>query len=228
MRLKPPSSLIYLIAHSLLRTLRVHRFGTRHLRQAVRLSSTRTVIYCFWHQSILYILAPHQNLRLKVAALASLSGDGQIIADYLARVGIRTVRGSSARGSAKAVKEIYGILSEGWHLVIASDGPRGPAKQAKSGTVEICRRHQIALVPVAARASSEISFSSWDGFRMPMPGAQIALLYGEPILYPPQEVSADVVEERARELSRTLNSLEAQASRLVRRYAPRSRFRPLL
>lgn len=228
MRLKPPPLLVYALARSVLRSLHVHRFDTEHLREAVHLSSTRTVIYCLWHQSMLAILARHQNSRLKIAALASLSGDGAIIADYLERVGIRSIRGSSARGSARATKEIYGILKEGWHLVIAADGPRGPARQAKAGAIEICRRHQIALMPVAARASSELCFTgAWDHFRLPLPGAHVAMVYGKPILFPPDEVSEEVIEARRQALSQEIDRLEVRATRLVQRFAPRGRLRPL-
>jgi len=80
--------------------LRFHLYGSANVLRAARMSPTGTAVFCLWHQSLFAILAPHQGF--KVAALASLSGDGQIIADYMRRVGVRPVRGSSARGGVHA------------------------------------------------------------------------------------------------------------------------------
>lgn len=221
MRIRPPGSLIYAAAQGLIGSLRFHRFGFEHLRRAASLSPTGTAIYCHWHQSLMTLIAPHQRTGIRIAALASLSGDGEIIADYLDRVGIRPVRGSSARGSARAAKELYGALAEGWHVVIPCDGPRGPARQCKEGPLEIARRHRVPVLPLAARASRDVELGSWDRFRIPLPGAHVAVVYGEPILYPPEEPSAEEVTARAAALSRELDRLDDRATALVRRFAPR-------
>jgi lysophospholipid acyltransferase (LPLAT)-like uncharacterized protein len=223
MRLKPPPALVHALANGLVGTLRVHRYGVSNLVQAWRLSPTRTSIYCLWHQSLVSVLAPHQRRRhIRIAALASLSGDGEIIADYLRRVGIRPVRGSSARGSARAAKELFEALAEGWNLAIAIDGPRGPAKRVKPGPLEVSRRHGVPIVPIAARASRELCFSrSWDRFRLPLPRAHLAVIYGEPILYPPEDPTDAELATRATELERRLEALEARATELVTRHAGR-------
>jgi lysophospholipid acyltransferase (LPLAT)-like uncharacterized protein len=211
---KPPPDLVHALASRLTKSLRARVFGTDHIRRAARMSSTGTAIFCLWHQSLIGVLAPHRFMR--VAALASLSGDGEIIADYLRRTGIRPVRGSSARGGVNAAKELIGALRDGYQLAIAIDGPRGPFKQAKSGPLEVARRYGVPVVPIGVRASRELSLRrSWDRFRIPLPGAHVAVVYGEPLLFPPHEPSAAELEERRRQVSMMINDLEARASRLV-------------
>jgi lysophospholipid acyltransferase (LPLAT)-like uncharacterized protein len=227
MRLRPPACLLYAIARPWLGSLRVHHFGIDQLRNGVRGSVQRSVMICLWHQSLLSIIAPAQHSGLRLAALASLSGDGAIIASYLERVGIRTLRGSSARGAAVAAKSVMQAIADRWHPVLAVDGPRGPARVVKGGALEIARLHGIPIVPVAARSSNELQISrSWDRFRVPLPGAHIALVYGRPLIFPSQEPSAAELVERGRQLGAILDGLEAQATRTVLRFAPKSRFRP--
>jgi len=207
---KPPPGLVYGIARPLTASLRVHTFGRDHFRAAALASPTRSVVLCLWHQNLLMALAPAHTLRL--AALASLSGDGAIIADFLERIGIRAVRGSSARGGARAAKELSEVLHDRYHLCIAIDGPRGPFRQAKAGTLEMARRQGVPLVPMGVRATREISLHSWDRFRLPLPRAHVAIVFGPAIWYPPEEPDAATLAARVKQVSQAINSADAQAS----------------
>ncbi|MBA2479153.1 MAG: DUF374 domain-containing protein [Planctomycetes bacterium] len=214
MRLRPSPDLVYALAAPLVRSLRSHLYGVEHLRRASRMSPTGTAIFCLWHQSLMSVLGPHQGFH--VAALASLSGDGQIIADYMARVGVKAVRGSSARGGAHAAKELIGALRSGYQLAIAIDGPRGPFKQAKTGPLEVARRYGVPVVPIGVRATRELHLRrSWDRFRIPLPRAHLAVVYGEPVVYPTHEPTPAELEERRRDITRRLHAVEERATRIV-------------
>jgi lysophospholipid acyltransferase (LPLAT)-like uncharacterized protein len=227
MRIRPPPALVNLLAGAMLRSLHVHHFGLARAHLALSASRTGSIMVCHWHQSLLSVLAPALDSRLRLAVLTSLSGDGDIISSFLESVGIRAVRGSSTRGGARAAKDVMGALHDGWTMSMAVDGPRGPAKVVKFGPLEIARRQSVTIIPIAARASCELSFRrSWDAFRLPLPGAHIAMIYGEPIHYPIHEPSPQEMTERAAALRVALNAQEAYATTLVRRFAPRSRFRP--
>ncbi len=216
MRLKPSPTLVKHLVRGLTRTLHFHLFGTEHLRAAARLSPTGTFVVCHWHQSLLNVLGPHHHMR--VATLASRSRDGEITARYLETIGLRVVRGSSSRGGIDGAKELMRALTEGYHVVLNLDGPRGPFKRVKAGAVEIARRFGVPLVPIAARASCEFSFKrSWDRFRVPLPGSSVAICYGAPILYPTDPPAGVTLRARQRALAGVLHDLEADASRRVGR-----------
>jgi lysophospholipid acyltransferase (LPLAT)-like uncharacterized protein len=186
------------------------------MREAVRLSASGTFIACHWHQSLLSVMVPHHHMR--VAALASRSRDGEIVANYLDSIGLRVIRGSSSKGAATSVVEMIRALRDGWNIVLNLDGPRGPFKQVKRGGFELARRCQVPLVPIVARASREFSLKfSWDRFRIPMPGSSLAVCYGQPIIYPPGDIDDLTRERRRRELAGILHDLEAEATRRVGR-----------
>jgi lysophospholipid acyltransferase (LPLAT)-like uncharacterized protein len=208
--------LIKHVVRGLTRTLHFHLFGTDHLRAAARMSPTGTFVICHWHQSLLSILGPHHDLP--VATLASRSRDGEITARYLETIGIRVVRGSSSRGGVDGAKELMRALTDGYHVVLNLDGPRGPFKRVKSGALEIARRFGVPLVPIAARARCEFSFKrSWDRFRVPLPGSSVAICYGAPMMFPPENPDAATSLARQRAVACALHDLEAEASRRVGR-----------
>jgi lysophospholipid acyltransferase (LPLAT)-like uncharacterized protein len=216
MRLKPPPILIKHVVRGLTRTLHFHLFGTDHLREAAKMSPTGTFVICHWHQSLLSVLGPHHHMR--VATLASRSRDGEITARYLETIGLRVVRGSSSRGGVDGAKELMRALTEGYHVVLNLDGPRGPFKRVKSGAVEIARRFGVPLVPIAARASCEFSFKrSWDRFRVPLPGSSVAICYGAPMIFSPENPDAATSLARQRVVACAMHNLEAEASRRVGR-----------
>ena len=216
MKILPPAQLVHAVTWGLTRTLRFHLFGTEHVRTAARLSPTGTFVACHWHQSLLLVLGPHHHLP--VATLASRSSDGQIIARYLEAIGISVVRGSSSRGGAHAARELMMTLRDGKHIVLSLDGPRGPFKRVKDGAMEIARRCGVPLVPVVARGTRELSFKrSWDCFRVPLPLSHVAVVYGEPIIYPPGDPDPAELDRRRRDLAWRMHRLEAQASKLAGR-----------
>jgi lysophospholipid acyltransferase (LPLAT)-like uncharacterized protein len=216
MRITPSPRLVRALVRGLTRTLRFHLFGTEHLRAAARLSPTGTFVACFWHQSLVAMVGPHE--QLPVAALVSKSRDGEITARYLESMGLRPVRGSSSKGGSSGARELMRALHDGWFAVLILDGPRGPYKEVKSGAIEIARRCGVPLIPMAARATRELSLKrSWDRFRVPLPLSHVAVVYGEAITYPAGEPDDATLLERRRGLARAMHDLEARASRLVGR-----------
>ncbi len=162
------------------------------------------------------MLGPHRSFR--VAVLASLSKDGEIMTSYLRKIGFRVARGSSSRGGAGGVKGLIEALHEGWLVVLTVDGPRGPFKQVKEGALELGRRLGVPVIPVAARATRELTFKrSWDRFRVPVPLSHVALMYGEALWFRGGEVpDAERAADRLR-LANAIHALEARASVLTGR-----------
>ena len=213
-RLEPPPELVHRVGSALAGTLRYRQVGVDRLRAALAASPTRSVIFCLYHQSLFAVLGRHHHQR--VAALTSLSRDGTIIAGYLERIGLRPIRGSSSKGGLKAARELIRAVQEGWHAAITVDGPRGPFKEVKPGPFEIARRSGAPIVPVAVRASHELAFKrSWDRFRLPLPGARVAVAYGAAMVVPPEYPDPGTLLVWRRRLALRLHALEAAASARV-------------
>lgn len=207
---KPSAELVHAVASRWTSAWRVHRYGSAHFAAGVRASPSRTVVFALWHHSLMNLVGAFpQHGHLRLAALASLSGDGAIIAQYLEKIGVKAVRGSSTRGAAQGAKAVLTALQEGYHVAIAVDGPRGPARQPKAGVLEIARLCGVPIIPLATRATRELRFRSWDRFRLPWPRAHVAFAFGEPLLFPPGMPDPAELEARRRRLASAIDDLEA-------------------
>lgn len=61
------------------------------------------------------------------------------------------------------------------------DGPRGPARVSRPGALWLARLSGQPLVVVAAAARPAVRLPRWDRHLVPLPGPDIAIVYGEPI-----------------------------------------------
>ena len=146
--------------------------------------------------------------RMRPIVMVSRSRAGGRMSQTLERLGWRTVRGSSSRGGAVALRDMIRALGPGDVGVHIVDGPRGPAGVVKPGLVLLAKRTAAALVPVYATASHRLEAKSWDRMQIPLPFARIYLRYDEPL-----EVPADLTLEKAEVLRRDLEE------RFAREYA---------
>ena len=219
MAVAPPTTLARVIdrcAWALTDSWTYHLFGSEHLRAAVRASPSRTVMLVLWHQDLLLLAGAIRGHGMRLAALVSRSGDGTLIAYHLEKRGVKTVRGSSRKGAVSAARGLLEAGADGHHLCIAIDGPMGPAKQTRTGPLEIARNLGLPVVPIAARATREIELPTWDRGRIPWPRAHVALEVGPALYLRPEDTSKERLEDLRRDLARRLLGLGAEASRRCR------------
>ncbi len=125
-------------------------------------------IFSFWHCSLL--ACAHRFRNLGIAILISQSFDGELIARTVERLGFVAVRGSSTRGGGAALRGMTQAYAANRICAFTADGPKGPARIAKSGPV------QLALITDAkwlgafhAQPHSAWHLNSWDRFMIPKP-----------------------------------------------------------
>ncbi|MCS6971311.1 MAG: DUF374 domain-containing protein [Planctomycetota bacterium] len=181
MRIRVPLAPVQALAQAWTASWRILRAATneRHLAAARAQHPRGALIAAFWHEHLLLAAAAHRHWP--VTALVSRSQDGELIAGYLERSGLRCVRGSSHRGAVPATQELIAQLDEGRILALACDGPRGPRHQPKPGAWELARRYGLAILPLGFAAARAWRLPSWDRFVLPWPGTRIAVAYGEPL-----------------------------------------------
>lgn len=71
---------------------------------------------------------------------------------------------------------------------------------------------KVPVVPVAAAVSRCYVVASWDRFILPLPFARGVVVWGEPILLPP-ETDQDAIEAGRKHIEEALNRLSAEADR---------------
>ena len=138
--------------------------------------------YPFWHEWIV----PHVFARphAAMAGLISQHRDGGYLADAMQAIGLKTVRGSTSRGGAAAVKQILTECGT-WDVGITPDGPRGPRRRLKPGVAFLASRTGRPVVPTAVACSSAwVPKGSWTDLVLPKPFGTIVFCGGEPLFVP--------------------------------------------
>jgi hypothetical protein len=157
-------------------------------------------IAALWHNRLLLFPSVLRKFfpERRGAALISASRDGALLADLVERFGYDTVRGSSSRQGAAAVRQLAEILDSGRDVVITPDGPRGPAYEMGPGIVLLAQKTGVAVVPVNMEYSSCWRVKSWDRFILPKPFARVRVILGEPHHVAQTEDDAGFERERLR------------------------------
>ncbi|MBN1197066.1 MAG: lysophospholipid acyltransferase family protein [Candidatus Aminicenantes bacterium] len=193
---------IRLLIHAIAGTCRTEVSGREAVEEVRRQGAP--LIILFWHRHIFALIHHFRNSGAR--PLISHSKDGDLVAGVAREFGLDPIRGSSSRGGAAAFLTMMRSLREpGTEVLITADGPRGPARKMKPGTLELARRSGAWLIPVSWYARPVHIFRrSWDKFLLPLPFSRVRLTYGAPI--PPDALSSRHAEEMIRN---RLNELEA-------------------
>jgi lysophospholipid acyltransferase (LPLAT)-like uncharacterized protein len=158
------------------------------------------VIYAFWHNRILAITAAFLRVyprgRRGVLVLTSASKDGMWLGELAGHLGMGSVRGSSSRRGATAMRELLDRVAEGYDIAITPDGPRGPRYEMGSGLVYLAQKAGLPVIPCHARFHGAIRLKTWDRFAIPRPFARLDVTLGEALRVAPDD--ADLEAERKR------------------------------
>ena len=166
-------------------------------------------VYVTWHQRLLNLF--FLKYRRPVTIMISRSNDGDLVADVAEKLGFSTVRGSSSRGGATAMLQLIEKIRRDSSVSagMLGDGPRGPARKLKIGTLRIARDAGIPILPFAYSAKRCKLFASWDRFMLPLPFSPLVVIFGEPVEVPVTVSDAELEELRLK-VENSLNELTAR------------------
>lgn len=189
-------------------SVRLRHHGDGGLRQWEQ--GEQRFILAFWHRHLL--LMPYAYRGRRISVLVSQSGDGELIARTVARLGIDSSRGSSSRGGIAGMRSLLRKAAEGWDIAFTPDGPRGPASEVQPGVILAAASTGLPIVPVAVAATRAKRLRSWDRFLVPLPLSTVHFVYGEPLAV----ARRGDLGEAAAELKRRLDATEDLAERLAK------------
>lgn len=176
----------------------------------------RPMVFAFWHgRSIMlpFLVRGRRDAYI----MNSTHRDGEIITRALERFGIHSTRGSSSRGAVGGTLALLRALKKGNSVALIPDGPRGPAGVAKAGAVELANAARAPLYPLAFSASRVVRLTGWDRMMLPLPGARVVCVVGDPIL-PSNGGSPRAARESLRgDLERRLGELSRRSDELAGR-----------
>lgn len=134
-------------------------------------------ILVLWHEHLPACIPAFARRRVQV--LISRSGDGALAAEACRRLGYRVFRGSSSRGSLAGMKSLARALRSGGLAGMALDGPRGPRRDPKPGTLWLASLADAPIFPIAVKASWALRLGTWDRCLLPLPFSRVEFRVGE-------------------------------------------------
>jgi lysophospholipid acyltransferase (LPLAT)-like uncharacterized protein len=169
------------------------------------------VIFAIWHNRLLMlprVFDPSFPTRQSYG-LISASRDGDFIARFIERSGYGTIRGSSSRKGAIALRRLMATLAADGNVLFTPDGPRGPVYQVSQGVIFVAQKSGAPIVPIHMEYSSCWRLKSWDRFVVPRPFATLRAKFGQPIRIAPLSKPQHFEDERLR-LQHAMMSLVEQ------------------
>jgi lysophospholipid acyltransferase (LPLAT)-like uncharacterized protein len=151
--------------------------------------SREQVVLAFWHEFNLLALVASMTARPDLPhASFSTQGFRGVVSTTLLRRTRSTIRvvplpPENDRSAARDFSlRMARMAADGYSLVVTPDGPFGPYRVAKPGTLIIARASGLAVLPwaVSARPSFRLG-RRWDRQIVPLPFCRLRLVEGAPL-----------------------------------------------
>lgn len=178
----------------------------------------KPIMLCVWHGRFTFPAFWLAKNKIHAHAIASRHGDAAIIAKIFKRWGFGLIRGSSSsrtkdKGGRDVIKEMSRIfnLSATNIVAVTNDGPKGPARIAKSGSLALALKKNVQIITITGTASSVKIFKSWDRFCIPKPFSTIYLNIAPAFEMPSDQLT---LEEKTQHLSDYINKYQDEIDEL--------------
>ena len=165
----------------------------------------RPIIFVGWHGHNFINLGVYLKMFSQDSRAVIMVRDdcgGRTLARFARRRNIRVVflgkDPSSFRGAIGIVK-IIDLLKDGYDVLIAVDGPEGPAYQVRPGAALMAKRSDAVLVPILATSNRQMNLvTHWDRPMIPLPLARTVVRFG-PVIDPLERHSPPPTVDELRE-----------------------------
>lgn len=177
-------------------------------------------VMCVWHDELLIpTFAASKGQRHITCCLVSQHQDGSYLANAMAFLGYSTVRGSSRRGGAQAVRKLLDDTA-GKNIVITPDGPCGPRRVMKAGAVYLSSQLGRRLLLSAHSATRAWRLKgSWTDMLIPVPFSTVYIVMDAPIAIP-AELSREQLDHYVDVAQKRMDELIEWSERMARGEAP--------
>jgi lysophospholipid acyltransferase (LPLAT)-like uncharacterized protein len=172
---------------------------------------------CYWHQHHVVgssLVRSWMGRGFKACFLVSGSVDGEVPERIARAWGAEVIRGSANQSGALALRDMQGMMKNGYSIVTTADGPRGPKYEFKMGAVLMARIAGVPIIPIGCAADRAWYLNRWDDFMIPKPFARIVLAIGEPYALP-AGTPLDELEPHRQHVQDTVMSLMADSETIL-------------
>ncbi|MEZ4619981.1 MAG: DUF374 domain-containing protein [Caldilineaceae bacterium] len=175
------------------------------------------VIWVGWHATqLLGVISYHRfGWQRSCRTFIAPGLVGEVVRGYVESGGLLPTPLPIKNGNPhSALRAMANALSEGHDVVIAVDGPSGPAGIVRPGALWLSRQTGCPVIPVGTAATPAIALPRWDRMVLPLPGAKVVHVFGRPIQLgkkmPVEETSLRAMGQTLNEITQRANLLLAQ------------------
>ncbi len=196
------------------RTAPVTIEGWEHIEAAV--ATGRPLIFANWHgQTHLFYNAFADHFDLGDVYMIMVGDDRQGVLGYFAyyagALALPVSMDDSSMATASNLRNIIKKLAPGKFSYISPDGPDGPARVAKPGTVFMARQAKALIMPVGNASRRALHINRWDQYWLPLPFDRIYTVC-KPAIEAPRGVAR---KEVLAQLTEALNQADERAKVLA-------------
>jgi hypothetical protein len=102
---------------------------------------------------------------------------------------------------ARNLMRLIQRLRQGADSYMTPDGPDGPSRQAKAGTIFLAQRAEALLVPIGAYGRPAFHLRRWDRYALPLPFSRVTAVVRPPFVAERGTRTADLLQRLSREMN---------------------------
>ena len=183
--------------------------GEKYLIDIIK--SQQPSMMCVWHGRLLFpswYIRFHTTLHI----ISSRHPDSEILAHILKYWKYSLIKGSTNKGGISVIKKMKNIFNQSGMIAVTNDGPKGPPKIAKSGSISLALKNNVTIFSVTGSATRYWTMKSWDGFILPKPFGRIQI-----VVSPPFKIKKNIIssKEEVKIISKLINDVQDDADRLT-------------
>jgi len=201
----------------------LHCLRPEHMLEAGELHRTlRPAIWVGWHRTNLLALAYwHARIQRPCFTFVPPGLEGATVRGWMSVFGqTPAVLPKDHTGNPQAaLKRMARALRDGVDVVIALNGPHGPAEVARPGALWLARLSGRPLVAGGFAARPSVSYPRWDRHAIPLPGAVLAAVETQPVTLSRDE---PVDAPHLAALAQQVHGANRQASQLLAQHLARA------
>lgn len=134
------------------------------------MESKSPTLICMWHGQFIFALLYLKRFFPDTIVISSTHQDSMVLANVLKKYKFNLIKGSSTRGASKVLKNMVREYKKTETLIaITNDGPKGPARIAKEGSVALAYKMNANILFMTGRANRIWRLKTWDRFVLPKP-----------------------------------------------------------
>ena len=132
--------------------------------------SDSPILICLWHGYFIFPMIYLKRYFSFSKVVSSTHKDSMILAKTLQWFGFDLIKGSSSRGAKNVLKKMIQQYKNPKSItVITNDGPKGPPRIAKEGSILLAHKSGAKIVFISGRSSNFWRLKTWDRFVLPKP-----------------------------------------------------------